>query len=221
MVLSLRRRFRRRLPKATSSKVKRLQRPNDLACEMDRNFCVQLAHLRATDVAWVRNPMAGLVASGVELYGALDVGGCPYIGIPMKQPDSNLGMDFAVQAGQQPRLMTKLEVAAYAQCTTRCIDNWMRRGYLPYFKIGRTVRFKVADVEAYLSNHFRVARRSRPAKGTHSSAEPQGNGSASHGKDGQLAPTTEVRSFSSATAGVFGGAMENHFAASSGRTNSR
>ena len=97
-------------------------------------------------MAWARNPLTALAASGVELYEALDVGGCPYLGIPMKQPDSNHGMDFAFQAGQQPRLLTKSEVAAYAQCTTRCIDNWMRRGYLPYFKIGRTVRFKVADV---------------------------------------------------------------------------
>ncbi len=145
----------------------------------------------------------------------------PFLGIPMKQPDGNLGMDFAVQVGQQPRLLTKSEVAAYAHCTTRCIDNWMRRGYLPYFKIGRTVRFKVADVEAYLSNHFRVARRSRPANDVEPSAERPGYGSGSASKAGQLGATTEVRSFSSATSGTFGEVMENHFAASSGRTNSR
>ena len=63
----------------------------------------------------------------------------------------------------QPRLLTKSEVAAYAQCTTRCIDNWMRHGYLPYFKIGRTVRFKGGDVDAYLSANFRVARATRSA----------------------------------------------------------
>ena len=157
----------------------------------------------------------------MELYEALDVGGCPYLGIPMKQPESIEETDFAVQVGQQPRLLTKSEVAAYAHCTTRCIDNWMRRGYLPYFKIGRTVRFKVADVEAYLSNHFRVARRSRPAKGVESGAEQPGYGSGSAIKAGQVGATTEVRSFSSATSGTFGGVMENHFAASSGRTNSR
>ena len=62
----------------------------------------------------------------------------------------------------QLKLLTKAEVAAYAQCTTRCIDNWMRFGYLPYFKIGRTVRFKISDVDAYLNENFRVARRGRP-----------------------------------------------------------
>ncbi len=143
------------------------------------------------------------------------------MGIPMKQLEGRQGIDFAGDAGQQPRLLTKTEVADYAQCTTRCIDNWMRRGYLPYFKIGRTVRFKVADVDAYLSNHFRVARRSRPAKGVEPSAEHPGYGSGSASKAGQLGATTEVRSFSSAPTGAICGVMENHFAASSGRTNSR
>lgn len=172
-------------------------------------------------MAWARNPPAALAASGVELYEALDVDGCPYLGIPMKQPESIGETDFAVQTDHQPRLLTKSEVAAYAQCTTRCIDNWMRRGYLPYFKIGRTVRFKVADVDAYLNNHFRVARRSRPAEGPYPSSERTGNDSAAASKTGQLGATTEVRSFSSATTGALGGAMENHFVASSGRTNSR
>ena len=139
----------------------------------------------------------------------------------MKHAQSSEEADFATQAGQQPRLLTKTEVADYAQCTTRCIDNWMRRGYLPYFKIGRTVRFKVADVDAYLSHHFRVARRSRPAKGVEPSGEQRGYGSGSASKADQLDATTEVRSYSSATTGTFDGAMENHFAASSGRTNSR
>ena len=62
------------------------------------------------------------------------------------------------------QLLTKAEVAAYAQCTTRCIDNWMKLGYLPYFKIGRTVRFKIGDVDAYLNKYFRVERRGRPTQ---------------------------------------------------------
>ena len=67
--------------------------------------------------------------------------------------------DVRPEANTMSQLLTKSEVAAYAQCTTRSIDNWMKLGYLPYFKIGRTVRFKASDVDAYLSEHFRVARR--------------------------------------------------------------
>jgi len=58
-------------------------------------------------------------------------------------------------------LLTKAQVAAYAQCTARCVDNWMKRGFLPYFKIGRSVRFKLTDVQTSLDEHFRVARRER------------------------------------------------------------
>ena len=188
---------------------------------MDGTFCVQLAHPRATDVAWARNPLVARAASGVEHSGRRASVAVPNPDSSMKHAQSSAETDFANQAGQQPRLLTKAEVAAYAQCTTRCIDNWMRRGYLPYFKIGRTVRFKVADVDAYLSHHFRVARRSRSAKGVEPGAERSGYGSGSASKGVQLGATTEVRSFSSATTGTFGGVMENHFAASSGRTNSR
>ncbi len=60
------------------------------------------------------------------------------------------------------KLITKTELAVYAHCTPRSIDNWMKRGYLPYFKIGRTVRFKIADVDSYLRAHHCVQRRELP-----------------------------------------------------------
>lgn len=119
------------------------------------------------------------------------------------------------------QLLTKTEVAAYARCTTRCIDNWMKLGYLPYFKIGRTVRFKVSDVDAYLTEHFRVERRSR-------SAQVGLNGIKYHSPDVntgneavQSAVSTGACSCKVARTGPDAGAMENHFAASAGRTNSR
>jgi excisionase family DNA binding protein len=54
----------------------------------------------------------------------------------------------------------KPEVAKRLNKTLRTIDNWMARGILPYFKIGRSVVFKWSDVEAHLSQTCRVARRS-------------------------------------------------------------
>lgn len=119
------------------------------------------------------------------------------------------------------QLLTKTEVAAYAQCTTRCIDNWMKLGYLPYFKIGRTVRFKVSDVDAYLIENFRVARRGR-------SAQVGLNGIKYHSPDMntgneavQTVVSTDACSCKVARTGPEAGAIENHFAASAGRTNSR
>ena len=43
-------------------------------------------------------------------------------------------------------LLTKQELAARLKKTPRCIERWMRRGYLPYIKIAHTVRFRWNDV---------------------------------------------------------------------------
>ena len=42
----------------------------------------------------------------------------------------------------------------------RTVDDWMKRGLLPYYKVGRSVRFKWSDVEAHLAANCRVCRRS-------------------------------------------------------------
>ena len=53
----------------------------------------------------------------------------------------------------------KPEVARRLNKTIRTVDNWMSRGILPYYKIGRSVEFKWSDVESYLAKTCRVARR--------------------------------------------------------------
>lgn len=51
------------------------------------------------------------------------------------------------------RLLTKEDVAGLFQVTTRAVDNWMKEGVLPYFKIGRrTVRFNMADVKQAIAS---------------------------------------------------------------------
>ena len=55
--------------------------------------------------------------------------------------------------------ITKNETARRLGKTLRTVDNWMRRGLLPYYKIGRTVVFKWSDVEASLAQSCRVVRR--------------------------------------------------------------
>ena len=54
----------------------------------------------------------------------------------------------------------KPEVARRMNKTLRTIDNWMKCGLLPYYKIGRSVVFKWSDVESHLTQTCRVARRS-------------------------------------------------------------
>jgi excisionase family DNA binding protein len=50
----------------------------------------------------------------------------------------------------------KTEVARRLNKTIRTVDNWMRRGILPYYKLGRTVAFRWSEVEAHLAAKFRV-----------------------------------------------------------------
>ncbi len=55
------------------------------------------------------------------------------------------------------RLFTKKEVAAYFAVTERTIEIWMRRRYIPYLKIGQTVRFRLSAVLRYVDEKFLVA----------------------------------------------------------------
>ena len=52
----------------------------------------------------------------------------------------------------------KTEVAQRLNKTLRTVDNWMQRGLLPYYKIGRSVVFKWSDVESHLTQTCRVSR---------------------------------------------------------------
>ena len=61
---------------------------------------------------------------------------------------------------QEPEgFIDKPEVAKRLGKTVRCIDNWMARGLIPFFKIGRSVMFKWSDVESHLAQTCRVCRR--------------------------------------------------------------
>jgi excisionase family DNA binding protein len=69
------------------------------------------------------------------------------------------------QSAQRPSaplpepFINKEEIARRLGKTLRTVDNWMKRGILPYYKIGRSVEFKWSDVESHLTQTCRVARR--------------------------------------------------------------
>ena len=64
------------------------------------------------------------------------------------------------------KYITKRDVARRLSKTVRTVDHWMRRGLLPYYKIGRTVSFKWSEVERHLGETCRVALRTPPISGT-------------------------------------------------------
>lgn len=52
-------------------------------------------------------------------------------------------------------LLEKPETADRLKISTRTLDSWMRAGRVPFFKVGKTVRFRWNDVVAHLQQHCR------------------------------------------------------------------
>ncbi len=64
------------------------------------------------------------------------------------------------QVGNEPEgFITKEEVARRLKKTVRTVENWQRKGILPFVKADRSVLFRWADVVGHLEEHFRVCRR--------------------------------------------------------------
>jgi hypothetical protein len=53
-------------------------------------------------------------------------------------------------------LLKKGQLAEELNISTRSVENFMRRGWIPYVKIGKSVRFCLADVLATLKARGQV-----------------------------------------------------------------
>ncbi|MEK7676555.1 MAG: helix-turn-helix domain-containing protein [Verrucomicrobiota bacterium] len=62
------------------------------------------------------------------------------------------------------RYLSKVHVADLLGVTPRTVDNFMRRGLIPFAKIGRTVRFRLVDIQQHVDQNFRVCRRRDSAR---------------------------------------------------------
>jgi len=49
--------------------------------------------------------------------------------------------------------LTKREAAEYAKVSERTIDRWVAEFGLESSKVGRTIRFHIADLETFLARH--------------------------------------------------------------------
>jgi len=73
--------------------------------------------------------------------------------------------------------ITRKQVAAYCCLCVRTIDELTRTGVLGHFKIGKSIRYDLAEVEATLRERFHV----RPAiHGTHTVAATANSGTDFH-----------------------------------------
>ena len=60
-------------------------------------------------------------------------------------------------AGTAEDFIGKPEIARRLNKTVRTVDNWMKRGILPYYKLGHSVVFRWSEVESYLHANCRVS----------------------------------------------------------------
>lgn len=60
---------------------------------------------------------------------------------------------ISVVDNAERRYLTKGQVCEMLGVSTRCLEGWMRRGHVPYFKIGRWVRFLEDDIHRHLQNY--------------------------------------------------------------------
>jgi excisionase family DNA binding protein len=67
----------------------------------------------------------------------------PLVAVPAEHPRES-GSNSAI--GVAERMLTKADVAEFFQVTARTLDTWMKREKISYYKIGRTVRFRMEDI---------------------------------------------------------------------------
>ncbi len=58
----------------------------------------------------------------------------------------------------QPGFIKKKDLAARLLVTARTVENWQRRGVLPFVKVGKVVLFDWLEVVATLKKNFGVHR---------------------------------------------------------------
>jgi len=52
-------------------------------------------------------------------------------------------------------LMSEDEVAEHFSICRRQLYNWRMSGYVPYLKIGKSVRFRLTDIEEMIERHLK------------------------------------------------------------------
>lgn len=58
----------------------------------------------------------------------------------------------------------KHEVAFRLGRTTRTVDSLMRRGFIPYYKVGYRVQFRWSEIQSHFAQTCRICRRTGGAK---------------------------------------------------------
>ena len=63
---------------------------------------------------------------------------------------------WAEQKNARAPLVTRKQVAELLSVSVRTVDRWIARGELPYYKLGKVVRFKLSDIQERLETVWKV-----------------------------------------------------------------
>jgi hypothetical protein len=121
--------------------------------EMRVHVCFAILHdmNHSSEVHRLASSIAGLVAVITEIINA-----------KMKEANKTQVVAEAVlpQEADQPMApegwVGKKGVAEHFKVGARTVDNWMKKGLLPYIRIGKNVRFKLSEAEEAISRCFKV-----------------------------------------------------------------
>jgi excisionase family DNA binding protein len=82
---------------------------------------------------------------------------------PATAPGQSASEAAPGEAALEPYL-DKHEVARRLGCTTRTVDNMMRRGMIPFYKLGYRVAFRWNEIQNHLAQMYRVGCADREEK---------------------------------------------------------
>jgi excisionase family DNA binding protein len=80
--------------------------------------------------------------------------------------------------------ITRKQVAAYCGLCVRTIDELTRTGVLGHFRIGKSIRYDLAEVEATLRERFHVQARGGEGCPQPAASKPQGKHQETHDDGG-------------------------------------
>ncbi len=73
--------------------------------------------------------------------------------------------DSAAASTLPPRKITRHDLAEQFSLSLRTVDELTRKGVLPFFKIGKSIRYDLAEVEAALRDRYHVRAKVRKSSG--------------------------------------------------------
>ena len=98
------------------------------------------------EVRRLADSIAGLVNTITEIISA-EVKTAIKNNTPQAQPQAP-AQNPAPQMQACDPILSKRQLSAHFQVSLRTINNWMKRKYLSYYKIGKMVRFRLSDIQS-------------------------------------------------------------------------